>query len=327
MAAPLVSLQHAAGLGVRPAPCTARRGCLAPVALAGRQPAVLSTRLRPSLGGQQQQQLQQHTPVRYSRTVCRDSNTPAPKTSSSDNAAAAGGPPSWAFNAGLLALWAGLMGYVFFLAPNQTPTIDSFVVQKLVGLKAEDPFVVNEVFTSVWNFMGLYPLLYAAMLIPGARSNKLPAWPFVCASVFLGAYALIPYMALWEPKSPQQQLPPPEEELGGGSKFFMRAAETPWLGAALAAGSAYWLYNAVTAGGDAWLGYLQFFDESRLCHATSVDFMLCTLLMPFWMSNDAQGRNWDKRGSLVPLLSLLPLLGPSLYLVLRPKTYSSSSSE
>lgn len=31
---------------------------------------------------------------------------------------------------------------------------------------------MNEVFTSVWNFMGLYPLLYAAMLIPGARSNK-----------------------------------------------------------------------------------------------------------------------------------------------------------
>lgn len=38
-----------------------------------------------------------------------------------------------ALNAGLLALWAALMGYVFFLSPNQTPSIDSFVVQKLVG--------------------------------------------------------------------------------------------------------------------------------------------------------------------------------------------------
>jgi hypothetical protein len=63
--------------------------------------------------------------------VCRDSNTPQGGSSSSD--VAAGGAPSWAFNAGLLALWAGLMGYVFFLAPNQTPTIDAFVVQKLVG--------------------------------------------------------------------------------------------------------------------------------------------------------------------------------------------------
>jgi hypothetical protein len=38
-----------------------------------------------------------------------------------------------ALNAALLVLWAGLMGYVFFLAPNQTPAIDSFVVQKLCG--------------------------------------------------------------------------------------------------------------------------------------------------------------------------------------------------
>jgi hypothetical protein len=71
-----------------------------------------------------------HVPVcSLSSTVCHDSKTPG--SSSSDEAA--GGAPSWAFNAGLLALWAGLMGYVFFLAPNQTPTIDAFVVQKLVG--------------------------------------------------------------------------------------------------------------------------------------------------------------------------------------------------
>lgn len=42
---------------------------------------------------------------------------------------------------------------------------------------------------------------------------QLPAWPFVCTSVFLGAYALIPYMALWAPKNPPEQLPPPDSEL------------------------------------------------------------------------------------------------------------------
>jgi hypothetical protein len=49
-------------------------------------------------------------------------------------------------------------------------------------LKNEDPFVVNDVFTSVWNFMGLYPLLYAAILIPGARSNKVRQ-PQQCSAV------------------------------------------------------------------------------------------------------------------------------------------------
>lgn len=81
----------------------------------------------------------------------------------------------------------------------------------------------------------------------------------------------------------------------GGSKFFMRAAETPWLGVGLLLGSAYWLYQGLTAGGDAWLQYLQLFDESRLTHATSLDFVLLTLLMPFWMGNDAERRGWEQR--------------------------------
>jgi hypothetical protein len=38
-------------------------------------------------------------------------------------------------------------------------------------LQPDDPFHVNEVFVSVWNCMGLYPLLYAAMLIPAARGG------------------------------------------------------------------------------------------------------------------------------------------------------------
>jgi hypothetical protein len=42
---------------------------------------------------------------------------------------------------------------------------------------------VNDVFTSVWNFMGLYPLLYAAILIPGARSNKVRPAATCCSTV------------------------------------------------------------------------------------------------------------------------------------------------
>jgi len=34
-------------------------------------------------------------------------------------------------------------GYIFILAPNQTPTIDAFIVKKLVGLRPEDPYQVG----------------------------------------------------------------------------------------------------------------------------------------------------------------------------------------
>jgi hypothetical protein len=75
----------------------------------------------------------------------------------------------------------------------------------------------------------------------------------------------------------------------------MRAAETPWLPAGLLVGSGYWLWQALSAGGGAWLQYLQLFDQSRLVHATSIDFVLLTLLMPFWMSVDAERRNAGQR--------------------------------
>ncbi|KIZ07603.1 hypothetical protein MNEG_0350 [Monoraphidium neglectum] len=230
----------------------------------------------------------------------------------------------------VIARAAGEGGYVFVLAPNQTPTIDAFTVEKLVGLKPDDPFQVtpghrvNTVFAALFNAMGFYPLIYAALLIPAARSDKLPAWPFVATSVFLGAYALIPYMALWSPKDPPQQLPPPKEELEGWSRLYMKGAETPVLPALLTAGAAFFTFQMATAGGEAWLAFLKLFDQSRLVHATTIDFCLCTLLAPFWMSNDAEGRGWEQRGTLVPLLSLLPLVGPAIYLLLRPKTDLSS---
>lgn len=39
---------------------------------------------------------------------------------------------------GLWALWGGLAAYTFLVAPNQTPLRDSYFIEKLVGLGAND---------------------------------------------------------------------------------------------------------------------------------------------------------------------------------------------
>lgn len=59
--------------------------------------------------------------------------------------------------------------------------------------------------------------------------------------------------------------------------------------------------------------------QRRFINVMSTDFLCLTALAPFWMSNDAQLRGWDKRDTLVPLLSVLPVVGPALYLCLRPR--------
>lgn len=52
--------------------------------------------------------------------------------------------------------------------------------------------------------------------------------------------------------------------------------------------------------------------------STSV-LLLCCLLLECLLSVCC-------RNTLVPLLCLLPLVGPSVYLLLRPKTYGGSSN-
>lgn len=53
-------------------------------------------------------------------------------------------------------------------------------------LQQEDPFAVNEVFTAVWNCMGLYPLIYAAILIPAARNDGKVCAPGAPSSLLTG---------------------------------------------------------------------------------------------------------------------------------------------
>lgn len=95
--------------------------------------------------------------------------------------------------------------------------------------------------------------------------------------------------------------------------------ETPIPALLALAGAFYCIFNAATAGGAAWAEYARLLEESRFVHVTSLDFLTLTALAPFWMSNDAELRRWGPREKLVPVLSLIPVLGPAIYLCLRPR--------
>ena len=72
---------------------------------------------------------------------------------------------------------------------------------------------------------------------------------------------------------------------------------------------------AATAAGaalsaDQWREYLHLWEESRLVNVSTLDFGLLTAFAPFWIQNDAQRRKWADGERLVPILSVIPLLGP-----------------
>ncbi|KAJ7964676.1 Cardiolipin synthase N-terminal [Quillaja saponaria] len=232
-----------------------------------------------------------------------------------------GGGGDWTTSIVLFVFWGALMYYVFFLTPNQTPSRDMYFLKKLLNLKGDDGFRMNEVLVSLWYMMGLWPLVYGMLLLPAGRSSKsnIPVWPFVVLSCFGGVYALLPYFVLWKPPAP----PVDETQLRTWPLNFLESKVT--AGVSLAAGLAIFIYAGL-ANGDVWKEFFQYFRESKFIHVTCLDFTLLSAFAPFWVYNDMTVRKWFEKGSWLLPISVVPFLGPALYLLLRPSLSTMSIS-
>ncbi|CAN8270592.1 unnamed protein product [Cochlearia groenlandica] len=217
----------------------------------------------------------------------------------------------WSSSILLFALWGALLYYCFNLAPDQTPTRDLYFLKKLLNLKGEDGFRMNQVLVGLWYIMGLWPLVYAMLLLPTGTSTKPPAWPFVVLSFFGGVYALLPYFALWNPPPP----PVTEPEIKQWPLNVLESKVT--AGVTLVAGLGIILYAVVGNSGDC-KEFYQYFRESKFIHVTSLDFCLLSAFAPFWVYNDMTTRKWFDKGRWLLPVTAVPFLGPSLYLLLRP---------
>ncbi len=68
-----------------------------------------------------------------------------------------------------------------------------YIVKEGVGLSTGDSvFRVNEIFTKLFYVMGIYPVIYTALLFPAGRSgNNVPTWPFVTLSYAFGGWVVL----------------------------------------------------------------------------------------------------------------------------------------
>ncbi|KAK4802645.1 hypothetical protein SAY86_000848 [Trapa natans] len=256
--------------------------------------------------------------ARYSFLDGEESKGPRLKTKASSKSDLAdkgdgGDGKDWTSSILLFFLWVALLYYVFNLAPNQTPSMDTYFLQKLLNLKGDDGFKMNEVLVSLWYIMGLWPLMYGMLLLPAGRSSKgsPPLWPFLALSFFGGIYALIPYFVLWKP-------PPYSTEESELRRWPLNFLESKLTAGALLAGGLGLIIYAALANGDVWEEFYRYFRGSKFIHVTSIDFSLLSAFAPFWVYNDMTHRKWYEKGFWLLPLSAIPFLGPALYLVLRP---------
>lgn len=107
---------------------------------------------------------------------------------------------------GLGLLWVGFTVYAFFLAPPPQPDTLALITDLSTGQwQALNPAIV-----ALFNVMGIWPMIYGCLVFIDGYQQKLWAWPFALLSLGIGAFALLPYLAL-RPPLPLSQAKPPSD--------------------------------------------------------------------------------------------------------------------
>jgi len=199
-------------------------------------------------------------------------------------------------------LWIVFVVYAFFLAPPNSPdTLDLITNLSFAKWDGINPLVV-----SLFNLMGVWPIIYACVLIIDGRNQKIPAWPFSLASFAVGAFAILPYLALRHPNPDFQ----------GDKNLLIKLLDSRITGVFLLIGASVLSWFGLSKGD--WSSFVAQWSQSRFINVMSLDFCLLSLLFPTLVIDDLSRRKAESMKSLL-FVSFIPLLGPLLYLCLRTR--------
>lgn len=205
------------------------------------------------------------------------------------------------------ALWLGFVGYAFLLAPPDQPDTADLILRLSTG----DWDGLNPALIALFNAMGIWPMVYGAVALVDGRGQRIWAWPFVVASFAVGAFALLPYLAL---RTPVPWVGPPDR--------LLRLVGSRRLGAGLAVATLVLLGWGIWAGD--WAALWQQWQTSRFVHVMALDFCALWGLFPVLLVDDLPRRNLGDQRWIIPTVLALPLVGAALYLALRPPLPESS---
>ncbi|MBO0347911.1 DUF2834 domain-containing protein [Phormidium pseudopriestleyi FRX01] len=207
-------------------------------------------------------------------------------------------------------IWIGLIVYAFGFAPPDNPTATFNLIKNLVTGEWEG---INPLIIALFNIMGVWPFIYSAVLFLDGKGQKIPAWPFVTISFGVGAFALLPYLAL------RQSNPTFYGEKNG----FLKLIDSRIFGAIAALSALILLGYGITQGN--WTDYIEQWQTSRFIHVMTLDFCLLCLLFPTVLADDMARRGLNSP-MIFWIVALIPLLGPAFYLALRPPVQVSGEA-
>lgn len=205
-------------------------------------------------------------------------------------------------------LWSSFALYVIFLAPPLRPD----TLQPLQTLLSGKIPLLNPVHISLFSMIGIWLLIYSCVIFADGRMQRIRAWMFMVLSIATGVLGLIPYLALREPNP----------HFTGKKDWWLRWLDARSTGVLLSVSTiALFLFALVF--GD-WAEYVEHFQTNKFIHAMSLAFCVFGVLFPTLLEDDMARRELsDQR--IFWAVTLVPLIGPLVYLSLRPPLISDSA--
>jgi hypothetical protein len=196
-------------------------------------------------------------------------------------------------------IWVSFVVYAFAFAPPDRPDTVTLITHLSTGQwDGINPWII-----ALFNAMGVWPLVYCGVLFVDGDGQRVRAWPFAMASFAVGAFALLPYLAL---RSPHPN--------GSGTKSWdLKIWDSRWIGVIALVGAIACLGFGLTQGDGS--DFIQQWQTSRFIHVMSLDFCLLSLLFPTLVRDDMAQRGMDN--AVLFWITVLPLIGPCLYLIAR----------
>lgn len=214
-------------------------------------------------------------------------------------------------------VWLGFVLYAIDFAPGAGEAARN-ADQKLLTDLIANPLAesVTPLFAMIFNMLGILPFIYTSLLLPGARDQKpVPAAPFCIGSFALGFFALGPYLAVREFRP---DAAPPQ------AGWLRKAIENKIPAVLAMVGALVLVKHGFFTGGAPELDlagriaeYRALFETQMLPHVSSLDFLILNLFVADAMREDMMRRDWYSSAKVLGF-SLVPVLGPCLYLILRP---------
>lgn len=191
--------------------------------------------------------------------------------------------------------------HVFFFSPEGGQSTTDFIAEVMQpGSGQIDPLVFT-----VFNLLGIWPLIMVAMLVQDEQ-GKLKAWPFAFSSMVLGNSALYIYLFLRREQG----------AFSGPVTKLIKFSESKILAVFLLFSAVVLIFYGLSEGSLA--SYVEIWRTHFFVNVMTVDFCLFTLAFAVILPDDMRRRDMQTK-PYHWLFALIPVLGATAYLVLRPR--------